>query len=196
MTDTYPPIRRVPPNSGAKNEGNNQSAPTDGSAAARRAVTITPAIPASKPDNVWATIIARFTGTPDISAANGFAPLARICRPITEYLKRINSAAADETGYEKHGRVRAQEALLAKDVECCRKIAEGLGFGENQHQTKKKAGGGQGDDETVDAGFYHQHSVQPSHDSASYQATRYGNGNRKAQSLEQITGGHDCTYTN
>ena len=85
-------------------------------------------------------------------------------------LEEDEKRRGNETGYEKHGRIRTPKALLAKDIECCRQIAEGFGFGENQHQSKIKAGGGQGDDKTVDARFYYQHSVHPSHQSAGRKA--------------------------
>src|SRR5512136_1076547 len=96
-------------------------------------------------------------------------------------LEENQQRRGNETGYEKHGRVRTQESLLAKDVEGRRQVAKGLGFGENQHQSKIKAGRRQSDYKTVDAGFYHQYSVHSSHESADRQTSRYGNNDRQPQ---------------
>ena len=56
-TVTLPPERSVPPNTGAKKAGNNQSNPRwpaiDGIAAPILAVNIMPASAAKKPDSIW-----------------------------------------------------------------------------------------------------------------------------------------------
>ena len=57
------------------------SPPTAGIAAPSRATTIMPATPASTPESVWLMTMTRLTGTPDIAAARGLAPAARMRRP-------------------------------------------------------------------------------------------------------------------